>query len=335
MMLLDFIYMGEVNVMQEDLEAFLAAAIDLKVQGLTPSSPLHPSEDLGVSKDVQPLSSPTGQCPTPPIQITPDQLPSPVLSSPPSVSDLLSPITSKASGVESDHSKADSVVVKTEPCDVPDEVQGESESIPKLTDWSDLKSFVSRLANDQNGERVYSCKICHQKGAASYTLERHVESIHFPHTLKHICKFCKEKCATKHALDKHIYKMHKAEKSEKIVKAIEVMSPTRDGKLKESETEEASESCVKEEKLGEVFRDKEVNSWSDLKQYVIKMPDDESGLKVVQCSICQFKGRKSYDMTKHVEAYHFRGAVKHTCKLCNIDFDTKYALGYHTHNKHK
>ena len=31
--LLDFIYVGEVNVMQEDLEAFLTAAIDLKVQG--------------------------------------------------------------------------------------------------------------------------------------------------------------------------------------------------------------------------------------------------------------------------------------------------------------
>ena len=38
-MLLDFIYIGEVNVMQEDLEDFLTAAIDLKVEGLTPSSP--------------------------------------------------------------------------------------------------------------------------------------------------------------------------------------------------------------------------------------------------------------------------------------------------------
>ena len=35
-MLIDFIYIGEVNVMQEDLEAFLTAAIDLKIQGLTP-----------------------------------------------------------------------------------------------------------------------------------------------------------------------------------------------------------------------------------------------------------------------------------------------------------
>ena len=45
-MLLDLIYIGEVNVMQEDLEAFLIAAIDVKIQGLTPCSPLHPPEDM-------------------------------------------------------------------------------------------------------------------------------------------------------------------------------------------------------------------------------------------------------------------------------------------------
>ena len=45
-MLLDLIYIGEVNVMQEDLEAFLMAAIDIKIQGLTPCSPLHPPEDM-------------------------------------------------------------------------------------------------------------------------------------------------------------------------------------------------------------------------------------------------------------------------------------------------
>ena len=45
-MLLDLIYIGEVNVMQEDLEAFLMAAIDVKIQGLTPCSPLHPPEDM-------------------------------------------------------------------------------------------------------------------------------------------------------------------------------------------------------------------------------------------------------------------------------------------------
>jgi len=338
--LLDFIYIGEVNVMQEDLEAFLTAAIDLKVQGLTPSSPMHPpAEDLGVSPlDLQPLSSPAGQCPTPPIQITPDQLPSPVKSSPSksspdksspaksspaSVSDLLSPATSHAGGLDTE-------IVKTEPCDVPDEVQEDSESIPKLADWSDLKIFVTRLANDHNGERVYSCKICHKQGNNGYNLRRHVESFHFPHTFKHICNLCNKESATKQALVQHIYKMHKAEKSE------EVKSPIMDGKLKEREHEEALGSCImnKLENIEGDIKDKEVNSWSDLKQYVIKMPDDEGGFKA-QCTICQFKGRKSYDMMKHVECHHFRGALKHTCNLCNIDFDTKYALEYHTHTKHK
>ena len=282
--------------MQEDLEAFLAAAIDLKVQGLTPSSPLHPAEDMGVpSADAQPLSSPT-----PSIQITPDQQTSPLQSSPASISDLLSPATSHAGGQDSEFLETDSGFVKTEACDVPAEVQEESDSIPKLAEWSDLKNFVLRLANDQNGERVYSCKICHQKGATLYALQRHVESIHFPHTFKYICNFCEKESASKQAHDSHISSMHKAEKSDEFTKKA-----------------------------------KEVNSWSDLQQYVTKLPDDESGLKVYQCTICQFKGRKCYDLKKHVESYHFRGALKHTCNLCGTDFDTKYALQYHITLKHK
>jgi len=308
-MLLDFIYIGEVNVMQEDLEAFLAAAIDLKVQGLTPSSPLHPPEDMGVpSADVQPLSSPAGRCPTPSIQITPDQQPSPLQSSPASISDLLSPTTSHAGGQESELLETDSGFVKTEPCDVPDEVQEESDSIPKLAEWSDLKTFVLRLANDQNGERVFSCKICHQKGTTMWALQRHVESIHFPHTFKYICNFCEKESASKQAHDGHISRMHRAEKSDEFTKAKEVKTPIKEGEL---------------------------NSWSDLNQYVTKLPDDKSGLKVYQCTICQFKGRKCYDLKKHVECNHFRGALKHTCNLCETDFDTKYALQYHTTTKHK
>jgi len=306
-------------VMQEDLEAFLTAAIDLKVQGLTPSSPLHHLEDLGVSlSDVQPSSSPADQCLTPPIQITPDQLPSPVKSSsakstpdkfsPASVSDLLSPTTSHSGKLESEYLETDSEFVKTEPCDIPAEEQEESESTPKLADWSDLKNFVSRLANDQNGERVYSCKVCNQKGSSRYALQKHVESVHFPHTFKHICKFCNEERATKQALVGHIYKMHKAEKSEELTKAKEDKYPT-----------------------GEL----ELNSWSDLNQYVVKLPSDESGLKLFQCTICQFKGRQCYDLKKHVESLHFRGALKHTCNLCDTDFDTKNALQYHNQTKHK
>ena len=290
---------------------------------------------MGVSlSDVQPLSSPAGQCPTPPIQITPDKLPSPpdqhssAKSSPASVSDLLSPAISHADGLQCEYLEADSEVVKTEPSDITDGGQEESESIPKLAEWSDLKNFVTRLANDHNGERVYSCKICHHKGKKLLT---HVESVHFPHSFQHICTLCDKECVTKQALAQHIYKMHKAEKSD------EVKSPVTYEKLKESEHEEALGSCIsninKVENIEDVIKDKEVNSWSDLKQYVIKMPDE--GEFKVQCTICQFKGRKMDNMTKHVECHHFRGALKHTCNLCKVEFDTKYALKYHTQTKHK
>ena len=37
-MLLDFIYTGEVNVLEDDLNAFLSVASDLKIEGLTSTS---------------------------------------------------------------------------------------------------------------------------------------------------------------------------------------------------------------------------------------------------------------------------------------------------------
>ena len=124
----------------------------------------------------------------------------------------------------------------------------------------------------------------------------------------HICKFCKKESASKQALESHINKVHKIEKSDEFTKAKEVKSPISEGEL---------------------------NSWSDLNQYVTKLPSDESGLKMFQCTICQFKGRKIYDMKKHVESSHFRGALKHTCSLCETDFDCKGALQYHNKTKHK
>ena len=158
------------------------------------------------------------------------------------------------------------------------------------------------------GRMVYSCKICHQKGATLYALQRHVESIHFPHTFKYICNFCEKESASKTAHDCHINRMHKSEKSDGITKKVkEVKTPINKGEL---------------------------NSWSDLDQYVTKLPDDESGLKVYQCTICQFKCHRSENLKKHVECNHFRGALKHTCNLCETDFDTKYALLYHTTHKH-
>ena len=44
-------YNGEVDVTQEDLDLFLNAAIDLKVQGLTPASPEQTSDDLTFTPD--------------------------------------------------------------------------------------------------------------------------------------------------------------------------------------------------------------------------------------------------------------------------------------------
>ena len=314
-LLLDFIYIGEVNVMQEDIEAFLAAAMDLKIQGLTPSSPQHQTEDLGFSSDLN-HSSEVQQYPTTPIQITPDRHAIPCQTPLASVSDLLSPYSSPGSGPKLEDRVEDKLgAVKEEPADIPDENQ-EGETPWQPTEYSDLKRFVTRLANDKDEGHVYSCKLCHQKGSRSENVQAHVESAHFPDTFKHVCNFCEKACGSKHALRYHI-KEHKADRAHlKYVKQNYKVEKVQDF-----------------EKGGDLTREGKVKSWSDLKQYVTKQHDPDEK-KPFQCTICQFKGRQSYDMQIHVEKYHFYGALKHFCNLCDALLDTKSALKCHMKSRH-
>jgi len=311
-LLLDFMYNGEVDVMQDDLDLFLNAAIDLKVQGLTPASPEQASDDLTSTPDSIPLTPP-------PIQITHDRqhphsrsppstdrssrppFQSPISPSP--VSDLLSPSSSTAPDAETDPG----VVVKTEPIEPSSSEMEERESSRKPKDWSDLRMFITRLANDEKGDTVYSCNMCHQRSKWSSNLLRHVEVAHFNGAFKYTCSYCDKEFENRSRLDSHTSRKHRAPK-------------TGDA--------EKTEETVGQGPMGAV-----IESYGDLGQFVSKLPY-ENGRGAWQCTICQVKGSSKDSMKRHVEAHHYRGFLQHKCNLCDNESETRERLLHHIRTKH-
>jgi len=331
-LVLDFIYNGEVDVMQDDLDLFLNAAIDLKVQGLTPASPGQASDDLTSTPDSMPSTPP-------PIQITHDrqhshsrsppsadrssrpQFQSPI--SPTPVSDLLSPSSSTAPDAETDPG----LVVKTELIEPSSSEIEERESTWRPKDWSDLRRFITRLANDEKGDTVYSCNMCHQRSKKSSNLHRHVEVAHFNGAFKHTCSYCDKEFENRYRLDNHIFRKHRVSKVEEADKERQV-ERTAALKLKKTGDAEQPEGTVRKGPVGAV-----IESYSDLGQFVSKLPY-ENGRGAWQCTICQLKGSSRDNMKRHVEALHYRGFLQHKCKLCDNISETRERLLHHIRTKH-
>ena len=317
--------------MQDDLDLFLNAAIDLKVQGLTPASPGQASDDLTSTPDSMPSTPP-------PIQITHDrqhshsrsppsadkssrpQFQSPI--SPTPVSDLLSPSSSTAPDAETDPG----VVVKTEPIEPSSSEIEERESTWKPKDWSDLRRFITRLANDEKGDTVYSCNMCHQRSKKSSNLHRHDEVAHFNGAFKHNCSYCDKEFENRYGLYKHVSEKHRASKVEDADKKRQAKRTTAN-KLKKTGDAEKPEDTVRQGPVGAV-----VESYSDLGQFVTKLPY-ENGRGAWQCTICQVKGSSRDNMKRHVEAYHYRGFLQHKCNLCDNEFETRERLLHHIRTK--
>ena len=82
-----------------------------------------------------------------------------------------------------------------------------------------------------------------------------------------------------------------------------------------------------------------IKEWEDLKKYAISTSvKDSSGeeVKIHQCSLCgeAWKLGKLHVLMAHVESKHFKGALIHTCSICQQTCTTKHILTMHR-KKHK
>jgi len=243
---LNFMYHGEVNVAQEELNSFLAVAEDLKVKGLTQNSETHNRNNVR-------SDPPKQRARDPPIKQD-SILPKKPRSQPPQVS-RAPPATTYQ---QEDDDIQEVISVKSEPIPAPPETQanpytstmveqaysdttqqhqegiiadpnmeygeeyadyggyegmegGYDNSGMVVQDGNkDLDVLIAQsmsLIMDESGSRVWSCNICNQTNKDKYNIRIHVET-HFP-GLEYQCPHCDKQASSREALRKHISRNHK------------------------------------------------------------------------------------------------------------------------------
>ena len=180
--MVDFLYCGEANVGQTNLDAFLGLAEELRLKGLIPSD------------QVQMDSPETKQPKYQPHEETQHQ----------------NFLARKQWGTESDlpfftdvqHPQKEKVVSsEMSVALVSEDVQQLDEQIKSLMDFSE-----NMLTNGNKRERGRICKVCGKEGFLA-NIKTHIEANHITSNISHSCNICGKISRSRHGL-----RLHKAEK---------------------------------------------------------------------------------------------------------------------------
>jgi len=214
---LDFMYTGEANVAQEELNSFLAVAEELKIKGLTESQPKKKqgsSSSAPLAKSGTPCLSDEQQStrrPPPTMVLQPSQHSVPlaengtVKSEPYETSTIHQDQAHLANlqSTEGDYGAEE---------DYQDQDDGERSEMLKSVEanrgfdpgcYEDLQQYVVRT------ESGYECAFCggfSHKGRSN--VQYHIESKHFPNHFVWNCNICGRQASTKSALLKHNSRFH-------------------------------------------------------------------------------------------------------------------------------
>ena len=173
MAIMDFLYQGEANVLQDDLDNFLALAEELKLKGLT-----------GVDKTEKEL-----------------------YRTPPSKNVPLKQDLSQQFPPSQPHSKFDNPSSKvpygTAVALTQDKISINLEDLDKQIKTMFTKS-VARTSNGQGS--LATCNICGNEGPLK-TMPRHIEANHIT-GISHSCDICGKVSRSRNSLSKHVSREH-------------------------------------------------------------------------------------------------------------------------------
>jgi len=225
---LNFMYHGEVNVAQEELNSFLAVAEELRVKGLTQNQ--SQSQSSSSSKDQYPappllapapraVEAPPGKRPRPPAPPEDDEIQE---VAPPAVK--TEPVAQQSSvgeyGAGAGYGGALQQV---------EEAAYEEEGWEDYTDYSgyggaaveaapgDKGLGSGRTVFDQylqkttteGGKAGYSCTLCGKENSHMNNVRNHVESVHFPGHFSYNCPHCEKTFKSKNSISTHVSREHR------------------------------------------------------------------------------------------------------------------------------
>ena len=179
--ILDFIYFGEANVYQDNLDSFLAIAEELKLQGITGSEKTE-SEEV---EEERKFSEPK------PIYKTEET--------------FKSPTTNNVSGVE----ETPKAIVVTKGFSGELQLQALDEKVKSLMERSENMIATRKKQSDgkSSQRRAFRCKVCGKEGQFQHTINHiethHMEGISIP------CEMCDKRFSARVNLTMHKTKHHK------------------------------------------------------------------------------------------------------------------------------
>jgi len=223
--ILDFIYTGETEVAERDLESLLATATRFKVKGLTDST--SPGEGPeSVKKKLK-------------TELIVDEKKCKMITTSPPMKTTITPVYHEGTVIKSEVDSDNNMraVRSTEPIDIssflsPEEQQQfESEAVvhpsgyPRTVsnvidagsvsqDYLSNKTELDRQCNElmvssydsSVGKTVWQCAQCHYSSKLRYTVKEHVET-HIS-GFSHQCPLCEKTCNTRNALRVHTIRKH-------------------------------------------------------------------------------------------------------------------------------
>jgi len=216
---LDFMYHGEVNIAQEDLNNFLSVAEDLKVKGLTQNK--SGTSTSGRTKPQPPDREMKRSMPKPSTPPAPEdddiQEVLPVKTEPQSGQQDLYQQGShhdpgqlqqfEESAMEYGESYED--YGQYEESGNPTELLEGAGTVDtgKESGTRHLNSCIEKYP--EGGPKAHICKMCGKVSSDRSNLRKHVESIHYPNAFLHECKYCGQSFNTKNLLYTHVKISHK------------------------------------------------------------------------------------------------------------------------------
>ena len=188
--ILDFLYFGEANVSQENLESFLAIAEELQLKGLTgqkESKSIKNEKNDGGNLFEERSSASTFT------EVKKDQ---PKYAKKVQMNENLSQIAPdiKGNNMIAIHNF---LTEETQAADLEEKVQSMMEKSSNL------------ISNGKNGQiRASICKACGKEGLGR-NIKRHIEANHLDGVYLHPCNICEKTCRSRNMLWQHKHMNHK------------------------------------------------------------------------------------------------------------------------------
>ncbi|XP_023339306.1 broad-complex core protein isoform X31 [Eurytemora carolleeae] len=220
---LNFMYHGEVNVAQDELNSFLAVAEELRVKGLTQnnsgstkkenSAPKSPPSKSRASESAAPAPKRPRPNPPAPAFIQDDDIQEvvPVKSEPRDIASVPSDPYSNNTAIATSNqhqlqTEEDAYEDNYEDYEGYDQSYDSTMMDPNMTgDGNKGLDFGSYISSTESG---YACTMCGKFATNRGNLKKHVENIHFPGFNQYICKQCGDLFTTKNNLNHHVSRVH-------------------------------------------------------------------------------------------------------------------------------